>query len=93
MRNPGATPPPPANAPALPAMLGYLFPALALVAGAVLGALIEGTDGGTALGAMLGFLAALALARLALAVLPAGTREPAPPPLSTLANQEYHHER
>lgn len=55
---------------AISALLGYLFPAIALLAGAGLGHAMGGSDGAAALGAMAGFLAALAMARLAIAVAP-----------------------
>lgn len=54
----------------LSAILGYLFPAFAMIVGAWLGAALEGSDGATALGAMVGFLGALALARLVIALAP-----------------------
>lgn len=54
----------------LSALLGYLFPAFAMLLGAWLGASLDGSDGGTALGAIVGFLAALAIARLAIAMAP-----------------------
>ena len=54
----------------LSALLGYLFPAFAMLIGAWLGATLEGTDGATALGAIAGFLAALAIARLAIGLIP-----------------------
>lgn len=51
--------------------LGYLSPALAMLLGAALGNLIEqGSDAARALGAIVGFLAALVLARLLIAPLP-----------------------
>ena len=54
----------------LGALLGYLFPAFALLFGAWLGAALDGSDGGTALGAIVGFLGALAIARLAIGLVP-----------------------
>jgi len=54
----------------LSALLGYLFPAFAMLIGAWLGATLEGTDGATALGAIAGFLGALAIARLAIGLIP-----------------------
>lgn len=54
----------------LSAVLGYLFPAFAMIVGAWLGAALEGSDGATALGAMIGFLGALTIARLAIGLLP-----------------------
>jgi sigma-E factor negative regulatory protein RseC len=54
----------------LSALLGYLFPAFAMLLGAWLGATLEGTDGSTALGAIAGFLGSLAIARLVIGLLP-----------------------
>jgi sigma-E factor negative regulatory protein RseC len=54
----------------LSALLGYLFPALAMLFGAWLGAVLEGSDGATALGAIAGFLGALVVARFAIALAP-----------------------
>lgn len=54
----------------LSALLGYLFPAFAMLLGAWLGATLEGTDGATALGAIAGFLGALAIARVAIGLVP-----------------------
>ena len=54
----------------LSALLGYLFPAFAMLLGAALGAAFQGGDGATALGAMLGFIGALMLARVVIALLP-----------------------
>jgi sigma-E factor negative regulatory protein RseC len=54
----------------LSALLGYLFPAFAMLLGAWLGATLDGRDGATALGAAGGFLAALAVARASLRFLP-----------------------
>ncbi len=77
------------------ALLGYLFPALAMLIGAWLGAALEGSDGATALGAMAGFLGALVVARLVIGILPG--LMPAPqliPPSapSPTFPQEPHHE-
>jgi len=55
---------------ALSAVLGYLFPAFAMIFGAWLGAVLEGSDGATALGAMIGFLGALAIARVVIGLTP-----------------------
>jgi len=52
------------------ALLGYLFPAFAMIFGAWLGSLPDGSDGATALGAIAGFLGALAVARVAIALVP-----------------------
>lgn len=60
----------------LPALLGYLFPAFAMLFGAWLGAEFDGSDGATALGAMTGFASALLLARVVIALSP--SRGPAP---------------
>lgn len=54
----------------LSALLGYLFPAFAMIFGAWLGMHLTGSDGATALGAIVGFLGALAIARLVIAVVP-----------------------
>lgn len=54
----------------LSAVLGYLFPAFAMIFGAWLGAVLEGSDGATALGAMIGFLGALAIARAVIGLIP-----------------------
>ncbi|HLO63309.1 MAG TPA: SoxR reducing system RseC family protein [Azonexus sp.] len=54
----------------LSALLGYLFPAIAMLVGAWLGAALEGSDGGTALGAIVGFLGALAVARVVIGLVP-----------------------
>jgi sigma-E factor negative regulatory protein RseC len=47
-------------------LFGYLFPALALLAGAGLGMAWFGSDAASAIGALLGFLAALLIARISL---------------------------
>lgn len=60
----------PASKLSLSALLGYLFPAFAMLLGAWLGATLEGTDGATALGAIAGFLGALAIARMAIGLVP-----------------------
>ncbi|TXH02310.1 MAG: hypothetical protein E6R09_05045 [Rhodocyclaceae bacterium] len=54
----------------LSALLGYLFPAFAMLFGAWLGAALDGSDGATALGAIAGFLGALAIARVAIGLVP-----------------------
>ena len=55
----------------LSALLGYLFPAFAMLVGAWLGANIEnGSDTATAIGAIAGFIAALVVARVAIALVP-----------------------
>ncbi len=60
----------PASKLTLSALFGYLFPAIAMLLGAGLGSSWQGSDGGTALGAIIGFLAALIIARLAISHLP-----------------------
>jgi len=72
------------------ALLGYLFPAFAMLLGAWLGATLDGSDGATALGAIGGFLGALAIARLAIGLLPGLLPAPQLLPVSHLEN---HHER
>lgn len=52
------------------ALLGYLFPAFAMIFGAWLGSLLDGSDGATAVGAIAGFLGALAVARVAIGLVP-----------------------
>lgn len=53
------------------ALLGYLFPAFAMLLGAGLGSFIEqGSDAATALGAIVGFVAALVLARIVIGLVP-----------------------
>lgn len=55
----------------LSALLGYLFPAFAMLLGAALGASFEpGGDGATALGAIAGFVTALVVARIAIGLVP-----------------------
>jgi sigma-E factor negative regulatory protein RseC len=54
----------------LTAVLGYLVPALAILAGAGFGNEIYGSDGAAMLGALGGFLAAMAFARFVLPRLP-----------------------
>ena len=60
----------PASRLTLSALLGYLFPAFAMIFGAWLGSLLDGSDGATALGAIAGFLGALAVARVAIGLVP-----------------------
>jgi sigma-E factor negative regulatory protein RseC len=60
----------PASRLTLSALFGYLFPAFAMIFGAWLGSLNDGSDGATALGAMAGFIGALAIARIAIGLLP-----------------------
>lgn len=77
------------------ALLGYLFPALAMLIGAGLGTSLDGSDGGTAIGAMLGFLIAIVLARLAISLLPGLMPAPqllARPQPARISPKEFHHE-
>ena len=61
----------PENKLTLSALLGYLFPAFAMLLGAWLGSNIEeGSDAGTALGAIAGFVAALVIARVVIGLVP-----------------------
>ena len=60
----------PASQLARSALLGYLLPALAMLAGAALGGSLIGSDLATALGALVGLAIAIAAARLALRHLP-----------------------
>jgi len=61
----------PENKLTLSALLGYLFPAFAMLLGAWLGSNIEeGSDAATALGAIAGFMAALVVARIAIGLVP-----------------------
>ncbi len=54
----------------LSALLGYLFPAFAMIFGAWLGSALDGSDGATALGAIGGFLGALTIARIVIGLVP-----------------------
>ncbi len=54
----------PSSSVALAALLGYLLPPLALLAGAIIAATCYESDGAAVLGAGLGFVAGLLLARL-----------------------------
>ena len=78
----------------LSALLGYLFPAFAMLVGAWLGATLEGSDGGTALGAMVGFLAALMVARAAIGLAPGLMPAPQLIPIqpSTPFPKEHYHD-
>ena len=82
----------------LSALFGYLFPAVAMMLGAGLGVTLEGTDGATALGAMVGFLGALATVRIVVGLLPGLMPAPQIIPMashaepSPLSQQEFHHE-
>jgi len=78
------------------AVFGYLFPALAMLVGAGIGSSLDGSDGTTALGAIAGFLASLAIARIVIGLIP--SLMPAPQLItlsshSNLSQQEFHHER
>ncbi len=70
----------------LSALLGYLFPAFAMLFGAWLGSAIDGTDGATALGAIAGFIGALIVARLAIGLVPGLMPAPQLIPVSTQSN-------
>jgi sigma-E factor negative regulatory protein RseC len=72
----------------LSALLGYLFPAFAMLFGAGLGAILEGSDGATALGAIVGFLGALAIARLVIGLVPGLL--PVPQLISALPLENHH---
>lgn len=77
------------------ALLGYLFPALAMLIGAGLGTSFDGSDGGTAIGAMIGFLIAIVLARLVIGLLPGLMPAPqllARPQPARISPKEFHHE-
>ena len=79
----------------LSAVLGYLFPAFAMIFGAWLGAALEGSDGATAFGAMVGFLLALAIARIVIALVPGLLPAPKLIPIASqtqVSQQEFHHE-
>jgi len=77
------------------ALLGYLFPAFAMIFGAWLGSLLDGSDGATALGAIAGFLGALAVARIAIGLVPGLMPAPQLIPVSNQSNpfpKEYDHD-
>lgn len=79
----------------LSALLGYLFPAFAMLLGAWLGASFDGSDGGTALGAIAGFILALVVARLAIAFAPGLMPAPQLIPIhsqSPIFFKEQHHD-
>jgi sigma-E factor negative regulatory protein RseC len=79
----------------LSAVLGYLFPAFAMIFGAWLGAALEGSDGATALGAMIGFLGALAIARVVIGLVPGLLPAPQLIPISRQSNpfpKEHYHD-
>jgi sigma-E factor negative regulatory protein RseC len=79
----------PGNSLAVSALLGYFFPVFAMLFGAWLGSLLEGSDGATALGASVGFLGALVIARQIIGLIPGVM--PAPQ-LIAASPQEKHHE-
>lgn len=85
----------PENKLTLSALLGYLFPAFAMIFGAWLGAALDGSDGATALGAIAGFLAALSIARVVIGLVPGLMPAPQLIPLSKPSPafpKEYHHD-
>ena len=89
----------PENRLTLTALFGYLFPAIAMLLGAWLGASQDGSDGATAIGAIGRFLGAL----LTLGILVSWVPELMPlpkldllainPGLSKLSQKELNHER
>lgn len=72
----------PENRLTLSALMGYLFPAFAMLLGAWLGSALAETDAATALGAIAGFIVALVLARIAIAIMPELMPAPMLKPLS-----------
>lgn len=78
----------PENRLTLAALLGYLFPAFAMLFGAGLGSVLEGSDGATALGAIVGFLAALIIARLGIGLIPGLL--PTPQLISAFPLENHH---
>jgi len=79
----------------LSALLGYLFPAFAMLVGAWLGASQEGSDGGTALGAIVGFLGALVVARVVIGLVSGLVAAPQLIPIqhqSTAFPKEHYHD-
>ena len=84
----------PENKLTLSALLGYLFPAFAMIFGAWLGARLEGSDGATALGAIGGFMVALAMARAAIVLMPGLFPAPQLIPIHSQSNafpkEQYH---
>jgi sigma-E factor negative regulatory protein RseC len=89
----------PENRLTMTALFGYLFPAIAMLLGAWLGASQDGSDGATAIGAIAGFLGALLTLRILVGLVPG--LMPAPElnllvtdsGLSKLSQKELHHER
>ena len=78
----------PASGLSLAAVFGYLFPALATLAGALVGMLSAGTDGATAIGAAAGFAGSLVVARIALSFTPGLSPRPQLIPPSATFSQE-----
>lgn len=79
----------------LPELLGYLSPALAMLLGAWVGAVSDGSDAATALGAMAGFLAALVVVRIAISLVPGLLPVPQPIPISNQSTpfpKEHYHD-
>ena len=70
------------------AVLGYLFPAFAMILGAALGNALDGSDAATALGAITGFLAALVLARVLVGLVPG--LSPAPQLIPASQPEKFH---
>lgn len=75
----------------LSALLGYLFPAFAMLFGAWFGSVLDGSDGATALGAIVGFLGALAIARLVIGLIPGLLPAPQLITASPLEKNHEHH--
>ena len=73
------------------ALIGYLLPALALVAGAAIGNILGGNDTNTALGALIGFFAALLSAHWLSQRLPIPSILPTPSLHPFI--EEFHYER
>jgi sigma-E factor negative regulatory protein RseC len=69
----------------LAALIGYLFPVLATLAGAVIGISSGGTDSATALGAAAGFIGSLVVARIAITYTPGLSPRPQFIPVSSLS--------
>lgn len=67
----------------LSALLGYLFPAIAMLLGAGIGSALTGQDSAAAFGAICGFTGALVLARIAASLLPGLMPEPTLLPLDS----------
>jgi len=70
----------------LSALLGYLFPAFAMIFGAWLGTALNGSESASAIGAIAGFLCALTIARIAIGLNSVSIQ-------SNVSQQEFHHER